>query len=45
MFTADSPPDTRLTRILEIYNQVSDPLKEMILQMSRVILEHHKNDG
>ena len=45
MFKTDSPPDTRLNRILEIYNEVSDPLKEMILQMSRVILEHHKKDG
>jgi transcriptional regulator with XRE-family HTH domain len=44
MFITDSPPDTRLNRILEIYSEVSDPLKEMILQMSRVILEHHKED-
>ena len=44
MFDADMPPDTRLNRILEIYNEVSDPLKEMILQMSRTILEHHRND-
>jgi transcriptional regulator with XRE-family HTH domain len=43
MFNADSPPDTRLNRILEIYNEVSDPLKEMILQMSRIILDHNEN--
>jgi transcriptional regulator with XRE-family HTH domain len=45
MFIADAPPDARLNRILEIYNEVGDPLKEMILQMSRVILEHHRKDG
>ena len=45
MFNTDSPPDSRLNRILEIYNEVSDPLKEMILQMSRIILEHHKRES
>jgi len=44
MFNTDSPPDARLNRIFQIYNEVSDPLKEMILQMSRIILEHHKNE-
>ena len=44
MFNTDTPPDSRLNRILEIYNEVGDPLKDMILQMSRVILEHHKKD-
>jgi transcriptional regulator with XRE-family HTH domain len=45
MFNTDSPPDARLSRILEIYNEVGDPLKEMILQVSRVILEHHRKDS
>ena len=45
MFNVDTPPDSRLNRILEIYNEVSDPLKEMILQMSRVIHEHHKKES
>jgi len=42
MFNADTPPDARLTRIFEIYNEVSDSHKEMILQISRTILEHHR---
>jgi transcriptional regulator with XRE-family HTH domain len=45
MFNTKSPPDKRLNRILEIYNEVDDPLKDMILQMSRVILEHHRKDN
>jgi transcriptional regulator with XRE-family HTH domain len=44
-FNTGSPPDARLNRILEIYNEVGDPLKEMILQVSRVILEHHRKDS
>ena len=41
-FISDTPPDARLNRIFEIYNEVSDSHKEMILQISRTILEHHR---
>ena len=41
-FNSDTPPDARLNRIFEIYNEVSDSHKEMILQISRIILAHHR---
>ena len=38
------PPDIRLEKILEIYNTVDDSLKNVIFEMSRIILQHYKKD-
>jgi transcriptional regulator with XRE-family HTH domain len=39
---ASESTDYRLNKIIEIYNQVSDPLKESILEMSKVLVKLHK---
>jgi hypothetical protein len=35
--------DYRLNKIIEIYNEVSDPIKDSILEMSKVLVKLHKN--